>query len=198
MPARDSYYSLAPESTAEWREWLEANHSTAPGVWLTYAKKNAGVADISYEEAVEEALCYGWIDSIGRSLDGKRMSLVFTPRKPGGTWAKSNKERIARLIEEGRMTAAGLAKIEQAKADGSWNALDDFDDLDVPEDVQAALAADETAAANFAAFSPGVRRTYLWWIKTAKRPETRAKRIAETVRLVARNIKHPQRVARRE
>ncbi len=196
--ARDNYPSLAPKTSAEWRAWLEANHEAEAGVWLIYAKKNAGIEGISYEEAVQEALCFGWIDSIGRSLGEKQMSLVFTPRKPGGTWAKSNKDRIARLIEEGRMTPAGMAKIEQAKADGSWNALDDFEDLTMPEDLAAALATNATADANFAAFSPGARRTYLWWIITAKRPETRARRVEETVRLAAQNIKNPQPMTRRE
>lgn len=197
-PARDSYPALAPKTTAEWRAWLEANHESEAGVWLIYAKKNAGIEGISYEEGVEEALCFGWIDSIGRSLGEKQMALVFTPRKAGGTWAWSNKERVERLIADGRMTPAGMAKIEQAKADGSWNALDDFEDLTVPEDLAAALAANETASANFAAFSPGARRTYLWWIKSAKRPETRAKRVEETVRLAAQNIKNPQPMTRRD
>ncbi len=190
--AKMDYPTVAPATAAEWRAWLEANHSTVPGVWLIFVKKNSGLRGVDYEEAVEEALCFGWIDSKGRSLDAQHTLLTFTPRKPGGTWAKSNKERVARLIEQGRMTPAGMAVIEQARADGSWNALDGFDDLTIPEDLATAFAANEAAARNFAAFSPGAQRTYLWWIKSAKRPETRARRIEETVRLVAQNIKSPQ------
>jgi uncharacterized protein YdeI (YjbR/CyaY-like superfamily) len=190
--ADKAYETLSPVAREVWREWLAANHSTAPGVWLVLIKKNSGLRGIGYEEAVEEALCFGWIDSKQKPLDAERMMLTFTPRKPGGSWARSNKERVARLIEQGRMTPAGMAAIEQAQADGSWNALDGFDDLTIPEDLAAAFAANEAAARNFAAFSPGAQRTYLWWIKTAKRPETRARRIEETVRLVAQNIKNPQ------
>ncbi len=190
--ALDTYPTFSPGSRHEWRAWLEANHASVRGVWLTLARKNSGLQGVGYEEAVEEALCFGWIDSKQKPLDAQRMLLVFTPRKPGGMWAKSNKERVERLIAEGRMAPAGLVAIEQAQADGSWHALDGFDDLTIPDDLAAAFAANEPAARNFAAFSPGARRTYLWWIKTAKRRQTRARRIAETVRLVAQNIKNPQ------
>jgi uncharacterized protein YdeI (YjbR/CyaY-like superfamily) len=189
---KPEYPTVAPATASEWRAWLEANHSTAPGAWLILIKKNSDLQGVGYEEAVEEALCFGWIDSKEKSLDAQRMMLTFTRRKPGGFWARSNKERVARLIEQGRMTPAGLAVIEQAQADGSWNALDGFDDLTIPEDLAAAFATNEAAARNFAAFTTGAQRTYLWWIKTAKRPETRARRIEETVRLAGQNIKNPQ------
>jgi uncharacterized protein YdeI (YjbR/CyaY-like superfamily) len=190
--AADNYPVVSAATRDEWRAWLEANHAAGRGAWLIVAKKGARVQGVTYEEAVEEGLCYGWIDSKTKALDADRTLQTFTPRKPGGTWARSNKERIERLIEQGRMTPAGMAKIEQAKADGSWNALDEFEDLAVPDDLATALGDNEQAAVNFAAFSPGARRTYLWWIKSAKRPETRARRIEQSVRLISQNIKNPQ------
>lgn len=186
------YATVEPGSVAEWRAWLEVNHAGSRGVWLIYRKRDGGASGIRYEEAVEEALCFGWIDSKAKSVDAERSLVTFTPRKPGGTWAKSNKERVARLIEQGRMTPAGMAKIEQAQADGSWDRLEALEDPTLPEDLAAALEVNEAAARNFAAFPPGARLTYLRWIRSAKRAETRAKRIAETVRLVAQNIKNPQ------
>ncbi len=170
--AKVEYLTLAPASSAEWRAWLNEHHDRDPGVLVVLVKKRSGLTGLGYDEAVEEALCFGWIDSKTWSLDGQHLLQTFTPRKPGGTWARSNKERVARLIEQGRMTPAGMAKIEQAQADGSWNALDDIEELTVPDDLAAALAGDAGAARNFAAFSPSARRAYLWWIKTAKRPET--------------------------
>lgn len=190
--AGPQYPTLEPGSLAEWRAWLAENHASARGAWLIYRKKDGGAGGVRYAEAVEEALCFGWIDSKAKSVDAERSLVTFTPRKPGGTWAKSNKERIARLIEQGRMTPAGMAKIEQAQADGSWNLLEEMEDPTVPEDLAAAFSANEEAAQNFAAFAPGARLTYLRWIRSAKRPETRAKRVEETVRLVAQNIKNPQ------
>ncbi len=192
MTPSDKHPTLSPTTPVDWRAWLTTNHATSPGVRLILVKRSSTLPGLGYEDAVEEALCFGWIDSKNNTYDADHTLQTFTPRKPGGTWARSNKERVARLIEQGRMTPAGLAVIEQAQADGSWNALDDMENLAVPDDLAAALAEDETAARNFAAFSPSARRAYLWWIKTAKRPETRAKRIAETVRLVAQGIKNPQ------
>ena len=190
--------TIFPATRAEWRAWLEVHHTASRGVLLIYGKKGGRAGGIGYEEAVEEALCFGWIDSKAKSVDAERSLVTFTPRKPGGTWAKSNKERVARLIEQGRMTPAGMAKIEQAQADGSWDVLDALEDPTPPEDLAAALAANAEAARNFAAFSPGTRLVYLRWIRTAKRPETRARRVAETVRLAAQNIRNPQPTTRRD
>ncbi len=144
---------------------------------------------ITYEELVEEALCYGWVDSLPRKLDEERHMLMVTPRKPGSGWSRINKARTARLIEAGLMTPAGLAKIEAAQADGSWNSLDEVEALTMPDDLRDALTANPTAQRHFGAFPPGSQKIILQWITSARKPETRAKRIAETVRLAAKNIK---------
>jgi uncharacterized protein YdeI (YjbR/CyaY-like superfamily) len=172
---------LEPGNRAELRAWLESNHASSPGVRLAVGKKGNGVTALTYDEAVEEGLCFGWIDSTTRRLDEDRFAVSFTPRKPKSTWARSNKIRVARLIAEGRMTPAGLAAIEVAKANGSWTSLDDIEALVVPEDLATALAAAPVAEAGFAAMSASARRLALHWISSAKRPETRARRIAETV-----------------
>jgi uncharacterized protein YdeI (YjbR/CyaY-like superfamily) len=136
---------------------------------------------LTYEDAIQEGLCFGWIDSVAQRLDADRYTIRFTPRKPGGTWAGSNKARVERLIAEGCMTPAGMAAIEAAKRDGSWNSINDVEDLVVPEDLAAALAADPSAEKNFHALSDSARKLALHWVVSAKRPETRAKRIAATV-----------------
>jgi uncharacterized protein YdeI (YjbR/CyaY-like superfamily) len=184
--------SVQPASRAEWRAWLERNHADSEGVWLVSYKKAAGKPTVSYPEAVEEALCFGWIDSKPSKLDDERTMLWYSPRKPGSGWAATNKARIERLMAEGRMTPAGLAKIEAARADGSWTLLDSSEAMEVPADLEAALASFPDAARHFAAFPPGVRKMILQWISLAKKPETRAARIAETARLANENIRANQ------
>lgn len=172
-----------------WRAWLAKNHESSPGVWLLYYKKASGRPSVGYAEAVEEALCFGWIDSKINSVDEASYKQVFTPRKAGSTWSRLNKERVARLVEEGLMTAAGLAKIEAAKRDGSWESLDRVEAFEVPPDLRKALDADERAAKNFAAFNNSTRKRILHRIEAARRPETRARRIEEAVERAARNDK---------
>jgi uncharacterized protein YdeI (YjbR/CyaY-like superfamily) len=184
--------SVHPQTRAEWREWLERHHTQAEGVWLISFKKGTGKPRFEYEEAVEEALCFGWVDSKSNKLDAERSMLWFAPRRPRTGWSRSNKERAKRLIETGLMMPAGLAKIEAAKQDGSWSALDSVEALEIPPDLDQALAADQTARQYFEAFPRSVKRAILEWIAGAKRPETRAKRIAETVELAARNIRANQ------
>ncbi|MBN2112885.1 MAG: YdeI/OmpD-associated family protein [Acidimicrobiia bacterium] len=169
---------LAPGSRAEWRRWLEENHGSSAGVWLLIAKKGSGAAGLSYEDALEEALCFGWIDSRVRRLDERHFHQWYCPRHPGSIWSAPNKARLARLIEAGLMAPPGLAKIEAARADGSWEILDKVEALEVPDDLAAALAANPTAASGFAAMAPSERKQYLYWVLSAKRPDTRAKRIA--------------------
>jgi uncharacterized protein YdeI (YjbR/CyaY-like superfamily) len=184
--------STHPKSRAAWRAWLEKNHARAEGVWLVSYKKATGKPRMEYEEAVEEALCFGWIDSKPNKLDDERSLLWFAPRKAGTGWSKLNKERVARLIRAGLMTEAGLAKVKSARQDGSWNALDAVDALEMPSDLAQAFSENETARGYFEAFPKSVRRGILEWISTAKKPETRAKRIAETVSLAAQNIRANQ------
>ena len=177
----DGLQIVRAKDRAAWRVWLERNHETSPGVWLVVAKKNARRPGVTYVEAVEEALCFGWIDSRPNTLDDEHYLQRLSPRKPKSVWSRPNKERIARLIAEGRMTEAGLRPIEAAKRDGSWSALDDTDDLVVPNDLAAALAASPAARGHFDAYPPSVKKMVLYWITSAKRPETRARRIAEVV-----------------
>ncbi|HET9980492.1 MAG TPA: YdeI/OmpD-associated family protein [Ktedonobacterales bacterium] len=184
---RDQYAHITPRDRAEWRAWLTANHAEAPGVWLVYYKKGSGLVSVSYDEAVEEALCFGWIDSAMRRLDDARYEQVFTPRKRRSPWSQSNKERVARLMAQGLMAPAGLAAVEAARRDGAWAMFDGIENLETPDDVAAALAEHPTAAANFAAFSNAVRQQSLWWIADAKRPETRQRRIARVVEAAAQN-----------
>lgn len=167
---------------AELRAWLSEHHATSGGVRLAVTKKGRTATSLTYEEAVLEALAFGWIDSTAGRLDDDRYVVQFTPRKHGGNWARSNKARVEQLLAEGLMTPAGMAVIEAAKADGSWEAIDDVEDMTVPDDLAAALAEDPLALAFWDALPPGQRKLSLYWINGAKRPETRAKRIAETVR----------------
>ena len=173
---------LEPADRAQWRGWLEQNHTTSQGVWLAIGKKGNPVTALSYEEAVREALAFGWIDSVVNRLDEHRFKQLFTPRRPSSVWALSNKRRVEELVEQGLMRPAGMAVIEAAKADGSWYSLDDVESLTVPDDLAEALAADPRASRNFGAFAPSARKMILYWIAEAKRPETRVDRIEQTVR----------------
>ena len=179
--------AVHPLTRDEWRAWLEEHHTRREGVWLVSYKKATGQPRVEYEAAVEEALCFGWIDSKGAKLDDERTMLWFAPRKPRTGWSRSNKERVERLMADGLLAPAGLAKIEAAKEDGSWYALDAVENLAIPPDLAAALARFELAEQHFAAFPRSVKRAILAWIASARRPETRAHRVEETARLAAEN-----------
>ena len=183
---------VEPRSRAEWRRWLRSNHRRATGAWLVLHRASSPDATVSYDEAVEEALCFGWIDSRTDRVDEHRRRQLFTPRKRGSGWSRSNKERVARMIADGKMAAAGLEVVEAAKADGSWSLLDAVEALEVPEDLAAVLAKNATARRHFEGFTPGARKQILYWIATAKRAETRQRRIAETVRLAAKGLRANQ------
>jgi uncharacterized protein YdeI (YjbR/CyaY-like superfamily) len=190
MPPKDQSIPLYhPKTRTEWRNWLALNHDRSKGVRLVLIKKGADIPGIMYSEAVEEALCFGWIDSTPGKVDEQRYTLYISPRKPKSVWSKINKQRIQKLVKEGRMTEAGLAKIEAAKKDGSWNRLAAIDKLVMPADLLEQLSANAEAKRNFEAFSTSSKKIILFWITSAKREETRQKRIAETVRLAAQNIK---------
>lgn len=184
--------SVHPKTRAEWRKWLKQNHTRTEGVWLISYKKDTGKPRVEYDEAVEEALCFGWIDSKPNKLDEERALLWFAPRKAGTGWSKINKARAEKMIAARRMTPAGLAKIEAAKQDGSWQALDAIEALEVPPDLAAALSANPIAQQHFDAFPRSVKRGILEWIANARKSETRAKRIEETARLAADNIRANQ------
>ena len=172
-------------SRDEWRAWLERNHERPDGIWLVSFKKASGKPGVSYPEAVEEALCFGWIDSRPNALDDERYMQYFSPRKPKSPWSAVNKRRIEDLITRGLMTPAGVTKIEAAKRDGSWGAYDAIERLEIPDDLAAALHASPDADANFRAFGDSTKKQILWWIASAKRPETRATRIARAVEAAA-------------
>ena len=171
---------------AAWRLWLSRHHTADAGVWLTVHKKGSTSGSLSYEEAVREALCFGWIDSTAYRLDDERYLLWMAPRKPRSGWSAVNKGRIESLLADGLITDAGLAVIEAAKADGSWQALDRSDPLEVPDDLQEAFARHACSRASWDGFPPGVRKQILEWIYSAKREETRAGRVEETASLAAK------------
>jgi len=189
MSKINEFSDFHPLSRQQWREWLKAHHNKFRGIWFVYYKKATGKPRVTYDEAVEEALCFGWIDSLPRRVDENLSKLLFTPRKPKSVWSKLNKERVERLIENGLMTEIGLAKIETAKRDGSWNALDASDKLEIPVDLAKEFRSNKIAARNFASFSDAVKRGILSWIFSAKRDETRAARIEKTVTMAERNRK---------
>ena len=170
-----------------WRQWLEANHACSNGVWLVYYKKHSGKPCVSYEDAVEEALCFGWIDSRANTLDEERHVQFFGPRKAKSPWSRLNKHRIEKLTQQGLMTPAGLSLIEKAQQDGSWHSYDAIEDLAVPDDLQKALAQNALAEMYFEAFSTSVKKQLLWHLASAKRPETRSKRVEQIVQAAAQN-----------
>ncbi len=180
------------ESREEWRAWLEANHESTESIWLVTFRKASGKPYVLYDVVVEEAICFGWIDSLRNKLDDERSMLLLSPRKSGSAWSKVNKDRVERMEAAGKMHPAGLRKIEQSKADGSWAFLDDVDALIVPDDLAAALAEYEEAGKNFEAFPPSTKRGILEWIKQAKRAETRNKRVRETAGLASKNVRANQ------
>ena len=188
---------VVAKDRAAWRRWLERHHATSDGVWLVIAKKGSGIPSVTYEESVEEALCFGWIDAKANSLDDRRYKQWMARRKPGSGWAASNKRRVERLIAEGRMAPAGLRAVQAAKADGSWTKLDGSEALEVPTNLAKALKRYPNARKHFDAFPPSARRVILQWIGTAKKAETRAKRVEETARLAEDNVRAAQPPPRR-
>jgi len=189
MSGLDDAPLVQADDRSSWRQWLEANHATARSAWLVMWRRRSGRVGLDYESAVEEALCFGWVDSTAGTVDDERGKLYFAPRKPRSAWAATNKARVERLIAGGRMAPAGLAAIKRAKANGSWAVLDSVERLEVPDDLATALAARPPAADHFAAFPPSARKMLLGWVAQAVRPETRAARISETAEAAARNVR---------
>ncbi len=177
---------------ADWRAWLEANRERKEGVWLVSFKGANDRPRVPYDEAVEEALCFGWVDSKPRKLDDERTMLWFAPRKAGSGWSRPNKERVARAEASGAMTAAGAAKVAAAMRDGSWTMLDAVEALEVPPDLADAFAAYPDAARLFDTFPRSAKRGILEWIVQAKTPGTRRKRVEETARLANEGVRANQ------
>ena len=190
---KPDYKTTHPKTRRAWRKWLEKNHATSPGIWMIYYKKETGKRKFDMAEAVEEALCFGWIDSVAKKLDDERTMQKFTPRKPKSVWSKVNKLRIEKLIEQKKMTPAGLAKIELAKENGSWDILNSSDlhtdNNSMPDDLKKALSRNKKALTNFLAFPPSYRKRFLFWIDSAKTPETKAVRMKQTLLMAAANKK---------
>lgn len=180
------------EDAASWRAWLAKHAETSSGVWLVTWKRASGKPVLSYEDSVVEALAYGWVDSKGQRLDDDRTMLWFTTRKVTSGWSRPNKERIARLEAEGRITERGRRAVEIAKENGAWTLLDDVENLIVPDDLAAAFARHPGSADQFEGFPRSARRGILEWIVQAKRPATRAQRIEQTAELAARGERAAQ------
>lgn len=172
---------LFPKNRQEWRQWLEENHRTETSVWLGYHKVKSGIPSIRYDEAVNEALCFGWIDSTARPLDEISYKQYFCRRKPTSVWSRVNKAKVDQLSEQGLMTEAGLASIEIAKQNGSWSILDDAENLVLPEELRATFDQNPKAHAYFESLSRTNKRNLLQWLALAKRPETIQKRIQDIV-----------------
>jgi uncharacterized protein YdeI (YjbR/CyaY-like superfamily) len=171
----------------EWEAWLRAHHDTAPGIWIKFARKGSGIPTVTYMEALHAALCFGWIDGQARGGDESFYVQRFTPRRPRSIWSKRNVKFATELIESGRMQPAGLREVERAKADGRWDAAYDAPSTaTVPDDLQAALNAEPEAAAFFATLKGQNRYAILHRVQTAKKPETRARRIATFVAMLKR------------
>ncbi|MNK00104.1 hypothetical protein D3C87_178860 [compost metagenome] len=181
--------TISPKNQQEWRQWLIENHASEQAVWLLAYKKSANKATITWSETVDEALCFGWIDGMRKSINDESFVQFLCKRKPKSGWSKINKEKIERLIKDGLMTEAGLKSIEIAKQNGSWTLLDEIEELTVPEDLKAAFAVNTGSEYFFLSFSKSVKKMILQWIAFAKKPETRQKRINEVAELAAKNQK---------
>lgn len=181
----DELREIHPKTRAGWRSWLEQNHAKHNGVWLIYYRASTGKRQLSWEDAVREALCFGWIDSKVKPIDDERYKQIFTPRKPQSVWSKINKQYIAELADAELMTDAGQGAVEVAKENGAWSVLEPIDALIVPADLEAALRGSKRAAEAYEALSNSAKRAMLYPLYMAKREETRAKRLAEALGALA-------------
>jgi len=188
MPVSASLPLVQPKSRRAWRQWLAKHHASSSGIWLVYAKKHTGIPSLTYADAVEEALCFGWIDSLLHPIDDALYKQMFTPRKTKSAWSALNKKRVEPLIANGLMTAAGMKMIDLAKQIGKWDTWSDVDALTVPPELKAAIDANAAAKKNWPTYTASQRKSFLRMVTGAKRPETRAKRIARVVNIVSRRI----------
>lgn len=177
------------KNVGEWREWLHENHHISKGIYLIFYRVSSTSESMRWEEAVQVAICYGWIDSTVKKLDEERRKQLFTPRKNKSVWSKLNKTYIEKLLKENLIHESGLKKIEIAKQNGSWESLDAVENLEIPEDLLLAFEQYKAAFDNYQNFSPSYRKSYLYWLNQAKREETRITRITEILNLCQQNIK---------
>jgi uncharacterized protein YdeI (YjbR/CyaY-like superfamily) len=181
-----------PANKQEWRQWLQENHDSKISVWVVFYKKSSEKPTISWSDAVDEALCFGWIDSKKISIDSEKSHQFFSKRKVKSTWSRINKEKIERLIASGLITQAGTESIEIAKQNGSWTILDSVEELTIPEDLETELDRYSEAKEFFQGLSKSVQKMMLYWVISAKRPETRQKRITEIAELASQKLKPKQ------
>jgi uncharacterized protein YdeI (YjbR/CyaY-like superfamily) len=189
MELKDGVKTFYAKTQKDWRKWLEKSHQSEKSVWLIIYKKDSGKPSVYYPEAVDEAICFGWIDSKPNKRDDESYYQFFAKRNPKSNWSKVNKEKVARLLGKKLLASAGLEAIETAKQNGTWTALDELEELTIPKDLQKLFNENKTAAKNWEGFPRSSKRGILEWILNAKRPETRQKRINETVKLAEKNIK---------
>ena len=181
-----------PTNRQEWRQWLLENHNKKQSIWLVHYNKKSNMPSVSWSDAVDEALCFGWIDSTRKSLESDKFIQFFTKRKPTSVWSKINKEKIGRLKQEGLLMPAGQESISIAQQNGTWNILDDVEELEISEDLEKEFNTREGSKEYFLSLSKSVKKSMLQWIKLAKRPETRQKRIVELVEHANRKIRPKQ------
>ena len=175
---------------AAFRAWLEKNHATRDELWVGFYKRDSGKPSITWPESVDEALCFGWIDGLTKTINDEKYAVRFSPRKSGSIWSESNKKRVAKMIEQGLMTPIGLAKIEEAKKNGEWDKASQREDTSVvPADFKRALGANKQAQNNFEQASPSQKRLFIFWITSAKRDETRQRRISKAIQMLKENQK---------
>jgi uncharacterized protein YdeI (YjbR/CyaY-like superfamily) len=189
MELKDGIKTFYAKTQKEWRKWLEKNHQSEKSIWLIIYKKESGTPSVYYTDAVDEAICFGWIDSKPNKRDDESYYQFFAKRNIKSNWSKVNKGKVARLLEEGKISPSGLKAIELAKQNGTWTALDKVEEMEIPEDLQKAFNKNKTAFGYFDKFPRSSKRNILEWIMNAKRPETRQARIEETVKLATENIK---------
>lgn len=192
MQREDGIITFYAKSKTDWRQWLAENHATEKAVWLIIYKKASGVPTVVYKEALEEALCYGWIDSKINKRDADSYFQYFAKRNPKSNWSRVNKQLVEKLLSEERMEQSGLDMVALAKHTGTWDALNEVENGVIPEDLGNAFAQYSNARQNFETFPRSVKRGILEWILNAKRPATREKRIQETARLAQDNIRANQ------
>lgn len=180
-----------PETMESWRRWLERNHLSTNSVWVVFYSKSSKKPSVTWSQAVDVALCYGWIDSKKIKIDTDCSHQFFSRRKPGSTWSKINKQKVEKLLEEGKMRQAGIDAVEKAKQNGSWELLDQVEELLIPDDLAEALAQNPEAEAFYSSLSRSARKMILHWVTFAKRAETRDKRVAEVVKRTKQNLKPP-------
>lgn len=189
MELHNGINTLHAKTRKEWRRWLEKNHQSEKSIWLIIYKKESNTPSVYYPEAVDEALCFGWIDSKANKRDKTSYYQFFSRRNPKSKWSRVNKEKVTYLIEQGLMQRAGFEMIEIAKQLGTWTALDEVENITIPSDLQELFLKNKTAFGNWENFPRSSKRSILEWIVNAKKPETRQKRIKETVSLAGKKVK---------